>query len=463
MGDEPKNTVVGTIPRHRRRILAFSQHARLRALFIVGGLVVGVSAVAFAKFAEFSASGFDWLIGQSPLLALLITPAGFAASNVLARRYFPNSQGSGIPQAIAARALTDEDERRKLVSLRIAIGKMLLTGLGLLCGGSIGREGPTVQVGASVMYFVGNISPRRQRGLVLAGAAAGVAAAFNTPLAGIVFGIEEMSRSFETRTSGLVIGTVLCGGLVSLAWLGDYNYFGTNTIALHGASVWLAVPLCGVAGGLAGGLFSRLVIAASGAWPGWAGRCLKPKPALFAALCGLGVALCGLASNGTIYGTGYVHVLHLLDNVTPPPMLFGALKWLATLLSAISGIPGGIFSPSLAVGAGIGRNLYDIFAAAPLPAMVVLGMVAYFAGVVQAPITAFVIVIEMTNDHALVMPVMLASLIGHSVSRLVCAEGIYHALAHRYIQAGKAAEALSALATMRHTASPRPTGASHEP
>ena len=129
-----------------------------------------------------------------------------------------------------------------------------------------------MQVGASVMYFVGNISPRRQRGLVLAGAAAGVAAAFNTPLAGIVFGIEEMSRSFETRTSGLVIGTVLCGGLVSLAWLGDYNYFGTNTIALHGASVWLAVPLCGVAGGLAGGLFSRLVIAASGAWPGWAGR-----------------------------------------------------------------------------------------------------------------------------------------------------------------------------------------------
>ena len=463
MSDELKSTVVGTIPRHRRRILALSQHAQLRALFIIGGLVVGVCAVAFAKFAELSSSGFDWLIAQSPWLALLITPAGFAMSNVAARRYFPNSQGSGIPQAIAARALTDESERHKLVSLRIAIGKMLLTGLGLLCGGSIGREGPTVQVGASVMYFVGNISPRRQRGLVLAGAAAGVAAAFNTPLAGIVFGIEEMSRSFETRTSGLVIGTVVCGGMVSLAWLGDYNYFGMNTIALHGASVWVAVPLCGVVCGLAGGLFSRLVIAASGAWPGWAGRWLKPKSALFAALCGLGVALCGLASHGTIYGTGYVHVLHLLDNVTPPPVLFGALKWLATLLSAISGIPGGIFSPSLAVGAGLGRNLYEIFAAAPLPAMVVLGMVAYFAGVVQAPITAFVIVIEMTNDHALVMPVMLTSLIGHSVSRLVCAEGIYHALAHRYIQSGKAAEALSELGAMRHTATPHSTGARHEP
>ena len=119
-----------------------------------------------------------------------------------------NAQGSGIPQAIAARHLTDQAARERLVSLRIAVGKIILTLFGLLCGASVGREGPTVQIGASIMLAIGRFSPRRQPGLILAGAAAGVAAAFNTPLAGIVFGIEEMSRAFETRTSSLIIAAV---------------------------------------------------------------------------------------------------------------------------------------------------------------------------------------------------------------------------------------------------------------
>lgn len=147
------------------------------------------------------------------------------------------------------------------MSLRIAAGKMILTLFGLLCGASIGREGPTVQVGASVMFAIGRVSPRRQPGLILAGAAAGVAAAFNTPLAGIVFGIEEMSRAFETRTSSLIIAAVIAAGLTSLALAGNYAYFGSSVTSLARGTDWLAVPLCGVVGGLAGGLFSRIVIA----------------------------------------------------------------------------------------------------------------------------------------------------------------------------------------------------------
>ncbi len=415
-----------------RRVKILSRQGQMRLIFIIGGLLVGAGAVGFAIFAEAMARAFDQLLAISPVLPLLITPLGFALSNTIARRYFPNSQGSGIPQVIAARALSDEGARHRLVSLRVAAGKVLLTGLGLLCGGSIGREGPTVQVGAAVMYAVGNISPRRQRGLVLAGAAAGVAAAFNTPLAGIVFAIEEMSRAFESRHIGLIIGTVICGGLVSLAWMGDYTYFGMQTIQLHGTSVWLAVPVCGGVGGLLGGAFSRAMIRAAKPWNGRLAP-LQSRPALFAAACGFVVALCGLASQGQVYGTGYAQVLHLLQGDGLPDASFGPLKFIATLASAISGIPGGIFSPSLAVGAGIGRDLWDIYAIAPLPAMIVLGMVGYFAGVVQAPITAFVIVIEMTNDHALALPVMLAALIGHNISRLICHEGLYHALAKRFI------------------------------
>lgn len=194
-------------------------------MFVLGGTAVGVAAVALALAADLAGRVFQAVLAREPLAVLALTPMGFAVSSWLARRYFPNSGGSGIPQAIAARQLERLAARERLVSIRVAVGKIVLVLLGLLCGASIGREGPTVQVGASVMFAVGRLSPRRQPGLILAGACAGVAAAFNTPLAGIVFGIEEMSRSFEVRTSGVIIGAVIAAGITSLALQGDYTCF----------------------------------------------------------------------------------------------------------------------------------------------------------------------------------------------------------------------------------------------
>ena len=192
-----------------------------------------------------------------------------------------------------------------------------------MCGASAGREGPTVQVGASIMFAVGRWSPRRQPGLVLAGAAAGVAAAFNTPLAGIVFGIEEMSRSFEVRTSGLIICAVIAAGLTSLALVGNYTYFGTTPTMLADGIDWLAIPICGVVGGLAGGLFSRLVSWRRAECRGRR-QFLKQRPVVFALLCGLGVALCGLVSGDMVYGTGYAQVKIALENGGPLPQSFAS-------------------------------------------------------------------------------------------------------------------------------------------
>ncbi len=159
----------------------------------------------------------------------------------MTRRAFPNSEGSGIPQAIAARKLWGVRERSRLVSLRIGIGKILLTLAGLVVGASIGREGPTVQVGASVMFALGRLSPARQPELILA------AAAFNTPLAGVIFAIEEMSRSFDERSTGLVIGTIIAAGIVSVALLGNFTYFGVSSAVLGSAFGWATVPVCGIA------------------------------------------------------------------------------------------------------------------------------------------------------------------------------------------------------------------------
>lgn len=411
-----------------------SARTQRQLVFLLGGILTGAAAVALALLADEAQAAFRALLLRSRYVSLVITPLGFAVIAYLTMRAFPNSQGSGIPQAIAARHLSDQRSRGTLVSIRIAIGKIFLTLFGLLCGGSIGREGPTVQVGASIMFAVGRLSPRRQPGLILAGASAGVAAAFNTPLAGIVFGIEEMSRAFEEKTSALLIVAIVTAGLTSLALLGDYTYFGTTSAKL-GPAGWLAVPTCGVVGGLLGGLFSRILIEFGRGLPGIAGRAIKSHPIVFATLCGLGVALCGLASHDTIYGTGYAQVRPLLNRGVALPQSFGLLKLIATALASISGIPGGIFSPSLAVGAGIGFNLSALFPSTPVGALVLLGMVSYFAGVVQAPITSFVIVTEMTNDHSMVVPLMAAAFIGRAASGLICQEGVYHALSKNFLAA----------------------------
>jgi len=422
---------------HRRRALrVLSIRWRRHAIFLLGGIAVGAAAVALALLADQAQRAFALLLTWRREAAFVVTPVGFMLSVFLTNRYFPNSQGSGIPQAIAARQLTDQAARGRLVSLRIAAGKILLTLLGLLCGASAGREGPTVQVGASIMFAIGRLSPRRQAGLILVGASAGVSAAFNTPLAGIVFGIEEMSRAFESRTSGLIIGGVIAAGLTSLALVGNYTYFGVSSTMLRDGVDWLAIPLCGVVGGLAGGLFGRIVIAVAQLARSGRRGAIKRHPIFFAMLCGIGVALCGFASGDMVYGTGYAQVKAALESGVPLPWSFGLLKFVATTFSTISGIPGGIFSPSLAVGAGLGADVARMFPGVPLGPIMLLGMVSYFAGVVQAPITAFVIVIEMTDNHAMVIPLMTAALIAYATSRLICREGIYHALSKSFLVRG---------------------------
>jgi H+/Cl- antiporter ClcA len=425
---------LGLSTRSRRRIRITSRRWQRRGIFLLGGIGVGAAAVALAQLADLMQIAFADLLSKSRYISLLITPLGFALSIFLTSRFFANAQGSGIPQAIAARNLTDQKARHGLVSMRIAIGKMLLTLFGLLCGASVGREGPTVQVGASIMFALGRFSPRRQPGLILAGASAGVAAAFNTPLAGIVFGIEEMSRAYETRASSLIIAAVIAAGLTSLALMGNYDYFGASATPLKNGVDWLAIPICGVAGGLLGGLFSRIVILMARGFPHRLGRLVKDHPIGFALICGLAAALVGIVSGDATYGTGYSQVKTALETGAPLPRDFGLLKFLATTLAAVSGIPGGIFAPSLAVGAGLGTNVAALFHDAPLAPIMLLGMVSYFAGVVQAPITAFVIVTEMTGNHAMVVPLMASTMIAFAASRLVCPEGIYHALASGYVQ-----------------------------
>jgi H+/Cl- antiporter ClcA len=267
-----------------------------------------------------------------------------------------------------------------------------------------------------------------------------VAAAFNTPLAGIVFAIEEMAREFEHRYSGVVLTAIVLAGASSLSILGNYSYFGIADGGFAIGRDWFAFFAVGAAGGLFGGLFARIFIDGGP----WLFAAFKRKnlhhPALVAALCGLIIAVLGIATHGATYGSGYEQAKAFLHGDSAGSWSYTIAKFLATAVSGFSGLPGGIFSPRLSVGAGFGASMAPWFSATPVAGVVLLGMTAYFAGVTQAPITSFIIVLEITGRQTLPVPLIAASVIAVAVSRLVCPVSLYHALATIFIARAKRPE-----------------------
>ncbi len=403
---------------------------RQRLVLWLGALAVGLSIVGFTMLADLSFSLFQHI--QHSYWALVVTPLGLAFTTWLTLKLFPGCEGSGIPQAIASLQTRDQTLKDSLLSLRIAAGKVILTCLGLACGASIGREGPSVHIGSAIMYNISRYARFSkldiERGLIVAGGAAGISAAFNTPLAGIVFAIEEISRSFEERTSGTMMTAVILAGITAQVFLGNYTYFGTSSSYLLPTD--LGAPLaCGVIGGLFGGLFSQaLILGSRGLRP-----LMKLQPLKVAFLCGLLLSLFGLLSDGATYGSGYESARHIMEHPETASWDYPILKLLATMSAYWSGIPGGIFSPSLSAGAGFGAWIAGWFPHIPASAVVVLGIVAYFSGVVQTPITAFVIVMEMTENLSMLLPLMIASFVAYGISAIICPEPLYRALAEAFL------------------------------
>ncbi len=411
---------------------------RRRVLFWTGAVLVGLAAVGFAQAADYVFGIFRGVVASNRYWAFLITPFTFALLAWLTQGALKATRGSGIPQAMAALKVEDEGFRQSLLSLRVAIGKMALTLAALLGGASVGREGPTVHVGAGLLYSMGRRfgfdDPTAAGRFILAGSAAGLAAAFNTPLAGVVFAIEEMSGAFEHRMSGTLLTAVIVSGVVSLGILGNYAYFGHFDIGLPLGNAWWAVLATGTVGGLAGGLFARLILPSDHGFRGVIGRLRGRQPVVFAAACGLALVLLSQLTHTGLYGTGYAQAKDILEGHSDTVSVFGALKFLGNIASYWAGIPGGIFSPALAVGAGLGNNLSSILPGVDPSAVVLLGMAAYLSGVTQAPLTATVISMELTANQQMVLPIMATCLLARAASSILSRKPVYRALADKLIE-----------------------------
>lgn len=416
-------------------LLSVEQWKR-RLLLWSAAAAVGAAAVAFAKLSDLALIGLRHILARAPAAPWLLAPLGFCAIVWLTRRYFPGAEGSGIPQTMFALRTDAGKAGERILRPVIVVGRMLLAAAAILCGASIGREGPTVHVGAAIINTVARWLPAKQaalhhRALVIAGGGAGVAAAFNTPLAGIVFAIEELGRSFEERSSGATLIAVFISGVVAIALVGDYTYFGQPTVAEAATHMSLAVLPLAAACGLAGGLVTRITLAGTRRLPGRLQPWRSAHPALFAAVCGLGVAAIAASSDALSYGSGYAEARSILVGGAHLPWYYAPARAGATLLSYLSGVPAGLLSPSLSTGAGLGQFIADHLGQDSAVPFAILGMCGYMAGATQAPLTSLVIVMEMTSQHAMVLPLMITAAIATTVSRFVT-RPLYRTLADRY-------------------------------
>lgn len=412
-----------------------------RAIVLAYAAAAGLAVVGFTLLADQAFRLFEHIDGFSRWIVLLWTPLCTAAIVWLTRRFAPGAAGSGIPQVIAA---LDPDMppagRGRFVSLRVSAAKIVLSSAGLLAGLSVGREGPSVQVAAGVMQHARRwLGPDRLpvHALLVAGGAAGIAAAFNAPLAGIVFAIEELSRKLESRSSGLIIAAIVLAGLMAVSTFGNLSYFGV----IHVPSLtWRAMApglLVILVAGVLGGFFARLLSASLTGGIGRLGALRAAFPVRFAAGCGLAVAVLGLLSGGATYGAGSDAVKHMLAGQAEVPTFYVLLKFAATWLTAWSGVPGGIFAPSLSIGAGIGHDVAQLAGNTELaPALIAMGMAAFLAAVTQAPLTSFIIVMEMVDGHAMVLSLMVAAMLASLLSRLMT-RPLYETLAEHMVAAAR--------------------------
>jgi H+/Cl- antiporter ClcA len=407
-------------------------HWRRRLATVIGALLVGVMALSIAWLGDQAQRLFGLFFHRFPYWTLVLSPLLLVAFVELTRRFAPGTRGSGIPQVIAASHNPEGLAAEGMLGWKATIAKPLLTLGGLLGGASVGREGPTVQVAAALMVKIHRmlkvpITP----GVLIAGGAAGVSAAFNTPLAGIAFAIEELAVAYEQRVAVLAMAAVMIAGLTSQGLAGEYLYFGQVGNGLPVLTVLVAAPLAGIIGGVLGGLFSRALIELR-APRGRYSQLLAGHPLKTTFICAVIVAVTGVATLGATWGTGYAPTRELLMGAQGH-LWFGPAKFLATLATAASGIPGGIFAPSLAVGAGVGELLTPLFSPEHAGGIVLLGMAGYFTGVVRAPLTAVIILAETTGSSSTIVSLFATALIADWAGGWVCKDRLYHVLAGDFL------------------------------
>jgi chloride channel protein, CIC family len=413
------------------RQLRLREHQLFLILSIVVGVLAGLSAVLFTVAIEQASYR---LFGLAPSRARLfaVPPILSLVTGVLLARFFPDVRGSGVPQTEAAYRLEGG-----AIPGRVPIGKFIT---GVLCigsGHSMGREGPSVQIGAGLASVVGRwlrLPPRRIRELVPVGAAGALAAAFNTPVAAVLFALEEIIGDMNAALLGSAVVASVASVIVERSILGNEPLFHVPAYRLVHPAELLAYAALGVIGGLISLLFTKVLL-------GLRALCLRLPSRSRILQSAVGGLIIGalLVFNPAVMGVGYEYVDQALNGglLLKTMVLLCFLKLGATIVSYVSGNAGGIFAPSLYIGAMAGGAAGMIVRqVAPFPtadpgAYALVGMGTLFAGIIRAPMTSVFMIFEITQDYQILVPLMVANMLSFVISRRYQPVSVYHALLHQ--------------------------------
>jgi H+/Cl- antiporter ClcA len=409
--------------------------------FWLGAFLSGVISVAYAKLFAGAESLSMRIFTKDAWWFILLTPLCFMLSWWLVKRFAPYARGSGIPQVSAAIELSNPRHSRMinpLLSIRVILVKVFSSLILVFGGGAIGREGPTIQISASIFKKINEMLPAwypriSKQNMIVTGAAAGLASAFNTPLGGIVFAIEELTKThFSFFKSALLTGVIIAG-LTALSISGPYLYLGYPS--LNGLTSWIVFPVILVAlmTGVAGTVMNLLIQ-----------YLLKKRDLLkglfrnlgYLLLLGIFVALIAILVDHNIFGSGKDLMLTtLFTNQKQLPWYMPVLRVFGPVLSFSSGASGGIFAPSLAAGASIGSAASALFHLSDTSTNLVIlcGMTGLLTSITRSPFTSSILVLEMTNSHNVIFYIMLTGLVSNLISNMISKHSLYDVLKNRYI------------------------------
>ena len=398
-------------------------------LALVIGALTGLAVVAFILLTERMGMRL-YPVGGAPWRRLLFPVAGSLSIGYLLYRYFPNARGSGVPQTKAALFA-----REGRITLRTVLGKFFCTSATLASGIPLGREGPSVQVGAGIGSVLGRLLGLRSeqvKNLIPVGAAAAIAAAFNTPLAAVLFSLEEIVGDLHAPVIGAVVLASATAWMVLRVFLGNHPLFKVPQYQLVSPAEFAVYAVLGVAGGVVSAAFAKLLL-------GMRERFLRfPQKTVWfqPVVGGLLVGVVGWFVP-QVLGVGYGFVGDALNGKMAFNLmvLLVVLKLLTVTTSYASGNAGGFFGPALFIGAMLGgtvgtvaHHLFPAYTATP-GAYALVGMGAAFAGIVRAPMTSVLMIFEMTQDYAVIVPLMIANLVSLFIASRLQHEPIYEALA----------------------------------
>jgi H+/Cl- antiporter ClcA len=413
----------------------------------IAALVTGLFSVVFARFFAFGEFISHWLHGHD--LLIVAGPICFFLSWFVVYRYAPGAKGSGIPQVMAAIAIVDSKEADRvqrsvaledLVGVKTAWIKILSSGLCVIGGGAIGREGPTIQIAAGLFFLMhswlrGIFPLLNAEAWLIAGGGAGIAAAFNTPLGGLVYAVEELATKHFNQFRTTLISAVMVAGIAALGLAGNYLYFGSPKLGAITVTDHFLAILIGGAAGAAGGLFGASLFAIAK----YRKRLLSFRSQAAAALlCGATIAGIAYLIHADAIGPGHELVMGYLSDEIKPTLQLALARFTAPIISYAAGGAGGIFAPSLAAGASIGASIAHYFDPSQTEFFVLLGMVGFLTGVTHAPFTSMVLILEMTDRHSAIFPLMLATLAAFGAAKLIGRHSFYDLMKEEYLHTFRA-------------------------